>query len=179
MSDRVPCIEHDSMGRSHATTTRLGWERLMSHSTSASEVRLVYFSSASGNTARFVEKLQIPAARIPMRLKDPALHVKDPYVLIVPTYGGGDIARAVPRQVIRFLNDETNRSLIRGVITSGNTNFGTAFCCAGPVIASKCHVPELYRFELLGTRRDVEQVRKGLTEFWRHHDSSAQYSPSR
>lgn len=141
--------------------------RTMPSSSSAPGTHLVYFSSASGNTARFVDKLHLPAARIPMKLKAPELHVSEPYVLITPTYGGGDIARAVPRQVIRFLNDEQNRRLLRGVITSGNTNFGAAFCCAGPVIASKCHVPELYRFELLGTSRDVEKVRNGLTDFWK------------
>ncbi len=43
---------------------------------------------------------------------------------------------AVPKQVIRFLNDAQNRSNIRGVITAGNTNFGTAFCLAGDIIAA-------------------------------------------
>lgn len=56
---------------------------------SAFGTHLVYFSSASGNTARFVDKLHIPAARIPMRLKAPELHVSEPYVLITPTYGEG------------------------------------------------------------------------------------------
>ena len=30
------------------------------------------------------------------------------------------------RQVVKFLNDVHNRSLIRGVIAAGNTNFGEA-----------------------------------------------------
>lgn len=128
--------------------------------------QIVYFSSASGNTRRFVEKLGGTACRIPLRPSDPALHVTEPYVLITPTYGGGALRHAVPKQVIRFLNDPGNRALIRGVITSGNTNFGEAFCCAGPIIARKCGVPELYRFELLGTDRDIAAVRAGLAEFW-------------
>ncbi|MGO1317781.1 MAG: class Ib ribonucleoside-diphosphate reductase assembly flavoprotein NrdI, partial [Cellulomonadaceae bacterium] len=83
---------------------------------------LVYFSSASENTHRFVGKLGIPAQRIPLRPKDPPLHVVDPYVLMVPTYGGGNEGGAVPRQVVRFLNDPGNRELIRGVVAAGNTN---------------------------------------------------------
>ena len=127
---------------------------------------LVYFSSASDNTHRFVQKLRLPAERIPLRPTDPFLHVSEPYVLIVPTYGGGNEGGAVPRQVIKFLNDEDNRALIRGVIAAGNTNFGEAYCIAGDIIAAKCHVPYLYGFELMGTNEDVTSVREGLGRFW-------------
>lgn len=127
---------------------------------------IVYFSSASENTRRFVEKLELPAARIPLRpRRDGRLRVTRPYVLVVPTYGGGNRAGAVPKQVIGFLNDPENRSRLRGVITAGNTNFGEDYCIAGPIIAAKCSVPELFRFELLGTDADVRTVRAGLARF--------------
>ncbi|MBO1752875.1 class Ib ribonucleoside-diphosphate reductase assembly flavoprotein NrdI [Actinotalea sp. BY-33] len=127
---------------------------------------LVYFSSVSGNTQRFVERLGLPARRIPLRPTDPFLRVDEPYVLVVPTYGGGNEGGAVPRQVIKFLNDQHNRGLLRGVIAAGNTNFGEAFCIAGDIISAKCQVPYLYRFELLGTSEDVERVRDGLERLW-------------
>lgn len=127
---------------------------------------IVYFSSVSDTTHRFVERLGIPARRIPLRPKDPFLYVTEEYVLIVPTYGGGNQGGAVPRQVIKFLNEESNRNLCRGVIAAGNTNFGTAFCLAGDIIAAKLGVPYLYRFELLGTAEDVSRVREGLGQFW-------------
>jgi len=127
---------------------------------------VVYFSSVSGNTGRFVEKLGLPAKRIPLYAKDEPLTVDEPYVLIVPTYGGGPETRAVPKQVIRFLNDEHNRSLCKGVIAAGNTNFGEAFCIAGDIISRKLQVPYLYRFELFGTPDDVSAVREGLEQFW-------------
>jgi Protein involved in ribonucleotide reduction len=45
-----------------------------------------------------------------------------PFYLVTPTYGGGSHKGAdVPKQVIRFLNEESNRKLLRGVIASGNT----------------------------------------------------------
>ena len=133
---------------------------------------VVYFSSVSENTHRFVEKLGVPARRIPVHDRDEALTVDEPYVLITPTYGGGRSATTtagggyVPKQVIRFLNDPHNRSLIRGVIAAGNTNFGAEYCMAGDIIAGKCKVPYLYRFELMGTAEDVECVRTGLAEFF-------------
>ena len=127
---------------------------------------LVYFSSVSGNTARFMEKLGLAARRIPLYAKDEALQVHRPYVLVLPTYGGGNGKGAVPKQVIRFLNDEHNRSLIRGVIAAGNTNFGSAYCLAGDIVSAKCTVPLLYRFEVFGTQDDVTVVRNGMETFW-------------
>lgn len=127
---------------------------------------LIYFSSVSGNTHRFIEKLGRPAARIPLHANDDPLIADEPFVLVVPTYGGGEDSGAVPKQVIRFLNNEHNRSLLRGVITAGNTNFGEAYCIAGDIIAAKCNVPHLYRFELFGTPEDVEAVNEGLDALW-------------
>ena len=136
---------------------------------------LVYFSSVSENTHRFVQKLEIPATRIPIhgRIEDPEV-VREPYVLVLPTYGGGhaigpdpDRGGYVPKQVIAFLNNEHNRSLIRGVIAAGNTNFGAEFGYAGDVVSRKCGVPYLYRFELMGTEDDVAAVRAGLADFWK------------
>ena len=128
---------------------------------------VVYFSSATENTHRFVEKLGLPSARIPLRLTDEPLVVNEPYVLVCPTYGGGasiskQNTRPVPKQVIRFLNNEHNRSFIRAVVAGGNSNFGTDFGKAGDVIAAKCKVPYVYRFELLGTEEDVTICREGL-----------------
>ena len=131
---------------------------------------LVYFSSVSENTHRFVQKLGMEATRIPLRGR---IQVDEPYVLVLPTYGGGhatpDINAGgyVPKQVVAFLNDEHNRSLLRGVIAAGNTNFGAEFCYAGDVVSRKCGVPYLYRFELMGTDEDVEAVRAGLADFWK------------
>ncbi len=132
---------------------------------------LVYFSSASGNTARFIEKLGLPARRIPLLRTEEPLVVDEPFVLVTPTYGGGqgrgEEKGAVPKQAIRFLNDERNRRHIRGVISAGNTNFGEAFCPAGEIISRKCDVPHLYRFEVFGTQDDVDRVSDGLERWWK------------
>jgi protein involved in ribonucleotide reduction len=131
---------------------------------------LVYFSSVSENTHRFVQKLGLPATRIPLHGR---IRVEGPYVLVLPTYGGGRAAPDinaggyVPKQVIAFLNDEHNRSLLRGVIAAGNSNFGAEFGYAGDVVSRKCKVPYLYRFELMGTDEDVASVRSGLADFWK------------
>ena len=133
--------------------------------------QLIYFSSVSGNTHRFVEKLGRPARRIPLYTSEDTILADEPFVLALPTYGGGTPAGAVPKQVIKFLNVPENRALLRGVIVGGNTNFGSAYGLAGDVVAAKCQVPVLYRFELFGTAEDVDTVNQGLDQFWQHQPS--------
>jgi len=127
---------------------------------------LVYFSSGSGNTARFVDRLGRAATRLPARGNAEPPVMAAPFVLICPTYADGSGRGAVAKPVIRFLNIEANRTLLRGVIASGNRNFGETFAMAGQVIAAKCNVPVLYRFELAGTDTDIARVRDGLNTFW-------------
>ena len=127
---------------------------------------IVFFSSVSGNTARFVSKLGRRAVGIPLHASEPALEVAHPYVLVTPTYGEHGRG-SVPKQVIRFLNDAGNRSLLRGVVAGGNTNFGSDFCIAGDIIAAKCDVPYLHRFEVFGTPGDVSILNQRLDDLWR------------
>lgn len=128
---------------------------------------LVYFSSRSGNTARFVARLDRAALRIPIDPAEPMPAPRAPFVLVTPTYADGRGRGAVHKQVIRFLNDPETRANLRGVIASGNRNFGTLFAAAGDVVAQKCAVPVLYRYELAGTDTDVTRVKQGLDRFWK------------
>ncbi len=133
---------------------------------------LVYFSSKSGNTHRFVTRLGLPALRIPMQI-DQMPRPTHPYVLICPTYADGEGRGAVPKQVIGFLNDPDRRAGIAGVIGAGNRNFGATYALAGRIIAQKCNVPLLYSFELAGTETDIARVRAGLEKLGRHLCSTA------
>lgn len=127
---------------------------------------IIYFSNVSGYTARFVEKLGEPALRIPlMTAEAEEFTANEEFVLICPTYGanGRDF---VPKQVIKFLNNINNRTLLRGVIASGSRNFLDDYAKSGSIISDKCRVPLLYTFELSGMDEDVENVKEGLKNFW-------------
>jgi protein involved in ribonucleotide reduction len=127
---------------------------------------LFYYSSETGNTRRFVERLGLPASRIAASPKEHTDRADRPYVLVVPTYSDGAGRGSVAKGVIRFLGDEDNRRLIRGVIGAGNRNFGEYYCHAAKAVAERCGVPLLYRFELMGMPEDVSNVRAGLERFW-------------
>lgn len=127
---------------------------------------LIYFSSVSENTKRFVEKLEMEAARIPVFATEPQLISTAPYVLLIPTYGGERGKHSIVPQIMKFLRHDENRANLRGVIGAGNTNFGEYYCIAAKRIAQKCSVPVLYTFELMGTSEDVLNVKEGLETFW-------------
>ena len=127
---------------------------------------IVYFSSVSGYTDRFVKKLNLPAVRIPLHPKRDHMPVlESPKVLILPTYGGGPETRAVPKQVLTFLSTPQNRQNIVGVVGTGNTNFGAAYGLAAKLVARKLDVPLLNMVELFGTPEEVEETRDRIIRF--------------
>jgi len=147
----------------------------MSSSQRSSVPKIVYFSSVTENTKHLVDELPFEAERIPLKRSDPFLKVDQPYVLFVPSYGGGSEGSAVPKQVIKFLNDPQNRDLCLGVVAAGNMNFGAHYCIAGRIIEHKLGVPVFYRFELRGMPGDRERIEEGLLEvFERYADGRLQ-----
>ena len=138
----------------------------------ASIPALIYFSSKSGNTQRFISRLGFPASRISVE-EDQHPTPQSPFVLICPTYADGEGRGSVPKPVINFLNNPANRALIIGVIGAGNRNFGETYALAGRIIAKKCNVPLLYTFELAGTDTDIARVRAGLEKLGREQCSTA------
>lgn len=130
-------------------------------------MEIVYFSHYSGNTKKFVEKITDNATRIPIKWDESEpLIVDKPYVLFVPTYGGGNDNHVVPKQVVKFLNILDNRQNIKAVVGMGNTNFGEHYCRGADVIARKTGVPVIYRVEITGTLDDVVEVNKRMELLW-------------
>jgi protein involved in ribonucleotide reduction len=123
-------------------------------------IDIVYFSNYSGNTKKFVEKLGMPATRIEIQSR--TIEMDRPFVLFVPTYGGGSDRSAIPKQVRTFLNVPNNRNLLQGVVGFGNTNFGEHFCKAADMISAKTGVPIVARVEIFGTEHDVQKVKERL-----------------
>lgn len=126
-------------------------------------IDIIYFSNITGNTARFVEKLSINGEkhRIPIK-GDFVFTPTNPYIIVTPTYGDPYGKGMVPHQVKKFLSEETNRQYLKGVISSGNINFGAEYGMAGEIISHRFQVPLLYKFELAGMPEDVTKVNLGL-----------------
>lgn len=128
--------------------------------------KLIYFSSVTENTKVFVEQLSFESKRLPLKNSDPEVIAVGPYVLVVPTYGGGKDEALVPKQVMKFLRLKENRELCVGIIGSGNINFGEHYAAAADLLSKNLGVPVLARFEIRGMNSDLESVTKGLNENW-------------
>lgn len=118
---------------------------------------VIYFSSESGNTKRLVENIGIKNFHI-----NDAGSIEEPYILVVPSYCGGKSKGVVHPLIVKFLNEEANRKYLRGVIGTGNTNFGRFFCRSAEAVAHKCKVPLLQKIEVFGTEEDISEARHNI-----------------
>lgn len=107
---------------------------------------MIVFTSRTGNVRHIVNSLKLPSLEI-----NQDLVMSEPYLLFTYTDGLGD----TPKQVVNFLQNETNQEYIKGVIVSGNVNFGSYFCKPADVISNNLNVPVIRRIDLRGTNEDV------------------------
>ncbi len=112
---------------------------------------LIVYESLTGNVQRFIQKLNMRSLKI-----TEGLRVEEPYILVTYTVGFGE----VPVSVSNFL--EANHHYLRGVAASGNKVWGSNYGKAGILIAQSYDVPLLLKFELSGTKRDVETFMQGV-----------------
>lgn len=119
-------------------------------------MKLVYFS-LTGQTRRFIKKLDLPAYEIDPT--NPFVSLDEPFVLVVPTYD-----KDITETINEFLDYETNAAQLLGVAGGGNRNFAELFIYTAKDIAKDYHVPLLFAFEFNGTAADVQEFRQILAE---------------
>jgi protein involved in ribonucleotide reduction len=118
---------------------------------------LIAYDSKTGNVRRFIDKLKMPAVQI-----DEAMKMDEPFVLVTYTTGFGQI----PQKVASFL--ERNHPRMIGVAASGNRNWGDGFAKSADTISELYDVPVLTKFELSGTKNDVERFVQGVNAIAAH-----------
>ncbi len=121
-------------------------------------VLLIAYASRTGNVARFVQKL-VETRHVPtLRIQNGAEQVGEPCVLITYTTGFGQI----PCEVMHFA--ERNQHQIRGVVASGNRNWGARYAGAADLLSARFGFPVLHKFELSGRESDVWEVWRCIEE---------------
>lgn len=110
---------------------------------------LIVYDSKTGNVDRFVNKLKLHCLRISSDIK-----VSTPFILITYTTGFGQ----VPLSTLYFLQQYGD--FLRGVASSGNMNWGELYGLAADRIARMYAVPMLLKFELSGTKQDIERLKR-------------------
>lgn len=119
-----------------------------------------YYSSQSGKTARLMESLGYEATRIPLHSSDEMPTATKPYILVCASYGDGQGRGSIPKRVREFLQNHSNRSMLRGVVGLGDRNFGRFFAYASVQIADSLDVDLLHRMDTLTMRSDIERLKE-------------------
>ena len=110
---------------------------------------LIAYDSRTGNVRRFVKKLGLPAVQI-----EENMELDQPFILVTYTTGFGQ----APDKTLSFLR--TNYARMKGVLASGNRNWGEGFARSADKISALYSVPVLGKFELSGTQRDIEHFHR-------------------
>ena len=109
--------------------------------------------SLTGNCKRFVDMCEIPEGDV-IYLQDIDYDIDFDYILITPTFGFGE----VPVAVSKFLKE--NYMYLKGVVGSGNKNWGERFANASEIISKEYDVPLLMKIELHGSKKDISEFKK-------------------
>lgn len=111
---------------------------------------LIYYSF-TGNTERFVNKLDVGEGIDIVSVSD-VDHIQDRFILVTPTYNIGQI----PEEVKEFLEEHGKKMI--GVIGIGNKSWGKTYGVASNKIAGMYDVPLLHKLEMSGNKKDIEIV---------------------
>ncbi|QCR34107.1 class Ib ribonucleoside-diphosphate reductase assembly flavoprotein NrdI [Lysinibacillus sp. SGAir0095] len=111
---------------------------------------MIAYASRTGNVRYIASKIQGEAVEI-----KEGLQLDKPFLLITYTDGLGDI----PLKVAQFL--ERNGAFCKGVVVSGNSNFGHhVFGGAGEKIASSYRIPLVRKLDLRGYQEDYNAIQQ-------------------
>lgn len=109
---------------------------------------MIVYASRTGNVRSIVDKLGIDSVEI----KD-WLIVIEPFFIFTYTDGLGN----VPKIVEEFMLN--NHQYCKGVIASGNTNFGISnFCGSADKISEMYNIPIVHKIELRGFNNDYQRI---------------------
>lgn len=90
-----------------------------------------------------------------MEITDSSIEINEPYFLFTYTDNLGE----APQIARDFLNhSEVSRKNLKGVIASGNINFGKAYCGSAIEISQWLGVPIIRMIDLRGNQDDIATI---------------------
>ena len=118
---------------------------------------MIVYASRTGNVRSVIAKLGLPAIAL-----EQAAAISEPFLLFTYTDGLG----SVPLAVEQFM--QQHHALCKGVIVSGNRNFGHAmFGRAGDFLAGYYNIPLIAKLDLRGTTADYETIQQYYYSIWK------------
>lgn len=114
---------------------------------------LVVYLSITGQTRKFVNKLDYPLLEITPDSVYTEVH--EPYIVVAPTY-----EKEATDILNEFIETGNNLHYLKGVAGGGNRNFNTLFGFTAKDLARDYQVPLLHLFEFQGSNNDVQKLKE-------------------
>lgn len=118
----------------------------------------IYYDSRTGNVERFMEKVR-ELRNWNLQKISPDLQANHPGHLVTFTTRIGEI----PETTLQFL--QASSSNIKTVSSSGNRNWGRNFARAADIVSQELQIPVSLKFELSGTKKDVNNFIEILEKY--------------
>jgi protein involved in ribonucleotide reduction len=112
---------------------------------------VIIYASRTGNVQYICGQLNLPKIEI-----REGLQITEPFMLATYTDGFGQ----VPVIVENFM--EKNASYCKGIIVSGNRNFGSNFARAGDLLQDKYSIPVIRKLDLRGHVQDYTEIAQAI-----------------
>lgn len=119
---------------------------------------IIYYDSLTGNTKRFVEKVQRQRPDWEIVKIKPKEKIEQPGHLVTFTIGLGNI----PLTTTVFVKN--NKDHILSVSSTGNRNWGENFGKAADKLSRHYNIPFLMKIEMSGLQNDVEDFIRKIEE---------------
>ena len=107
------------------------------------------YASRTGNVESIIRRLGLADV---LKIESGDENCRENFVLFTYTDGYGDI----PSEAEKFLL--SNSEHLKGVVVSGDTGYGEAYCQAGDQIQKLYNVECLYKVENDGTDEDIKKI---------------------
>lgn len=111
---------------------------------------------------RFVQALQSELNFDIIEIRDDLI-VEEEFIHITYTIGFGE----VPERTLNFIIKNKNK--VKGVAVSGNRVWGDNYGLAGDKLSAMFHVPLLLKFELSGTKLDLQKINREVQLIDKHN----------
>ncbi|UBM47640.1 class Ib ribonucleoside-diphosphate reductase assembly flavoprotein NrdI [Bacillus velezensis] len=123
---------------------------------------IITYESKTGNVRRFVKALQQEFDVEAIEITDDTI-INQEFIHITYTIGFGE----VPERTLNFIIKNKNK--IKGVAVSGNKVWGDNYGLAGDKLSAMFHVPLLLKFELSGTKQDLQKINREVQLIDKHN----------
>lgn len=96
---------------------------------------------------------------IEVSFQEPLVELTEDYLIVVPSYNDD-----ITDLMTDLINYKNNKQYLQGFVGSGNLNYADKYCFNAVDLSEIHGKPVVFKFELCGTDKDVENFKREVTK---------------